>query len=61
MYKEDSAQNNLQGLIRYQTQPNQIIHIKYISRKQIWHEITYKGWYVIKTNQTKSYIFNIYI
>ena len=27
MYKEDLALNNLQGLIYYKTQPNQILYI----------------------------------
>ena len=29
--------------------------------KRIWYQITNNSWYVIKPNQTKSYIFNIYI
>ena len=61
MYKEDSALNNLQWLICHKTQPNQIIYIQYIRIKKIRHKITYNGWYAIKPNQTKSYIFNIYV
>ena len=26
-----------------------------------WYQITYNGRYAIKSNQTKSYIFNIYV
>ena len=37
MYKEDLALNNLQWLICHKTQPNQIIYIKYICIKRIWH------------------------
>ena len=33
----------------------------YVCIKMIWHYITYNGWYAIKPNQTKSYIFNIYV
>ena len=62
IYIEDSALNNLQGLICHKTKPNQIIYIYiYICIKMIWHQITYKGWYTIKPNQTKSYIFDIYV
>ena len=35
--KEDLALNNLQWFIRHKTQPNQIIYIKYICRKSVWH------------------------
>ena len=28
---------------------------------QIWHLITYNGWYAIKPNQTKSYMLDIYV
>ena len=37
MYKEDLALNNLQWLICYETQPNQILYIQYICIKRIWH------------------------
>ena len=30
MYKEDSALNNQQWLIYYETQPNQILYIQYV-------------------------------
>ena len=61
MYKEDLAVNNLQWLICHKTKPNQAIYIQYICIKRIWQWITYNGWYAIKPNQTKPYIFNIYV
>ena len=52
MQKQDLQLNNLQWLICHKTKPNQIICIKYICIKRIWHLITYKGWYAIKPNST---------
>ena len=37
----------------------QILYVQYMNR--IWHSITNDIWYVIKHNQTKLYIFDIYI
>ena len=59
--KEDLAWNNLQWLTCHKIQPNQILYIEYICIKRIWHEITFNGWRAIKSNQTKSYILNIYV
>ena len=63
MYKEDLTLNNLPWLIchKNQTKPNQILYIQYICIKRIWPLITHNGWYALKLNQTKFYIFNIYV
>ena len=37
MYKEDLALNNLQCLICHKSQPDQILSIKYMRIKRIWH------------------------
>ena len=60
-YYEDLASNNPQWLMCHKTKPNKIIYIWYVCIKRICHWITYNGWYAIKPNQTKSYIFNIHV
>ena len=37
------------------------LRIYYICIKRIWHQIIYDDWYTIKSNQTKSYMFDIYL
>ena len=48
MYKEDLALNNLQWLIGYQTQPNQIIYI--------WYTVYHKSEYTLTFLQIFKYI-----
>ena len=38
----------------------EIICLIFMYKKDL-HQVTYNGWYVIKSNRTKSYIFNIYV
>ena len=61
VHKEDLALDNLQRIIWHEALPSQIIYILYVGIKRIWDEITCKGWYAIKLNLTKSYVYLIYM
>ena len=63
MYKEDLELNNLQWLIchKTQTKPN-YIYLIYIHKEDLaLNNYQWLMCHKIKHNQTKSYVFNIYV
>ena len=56
MYKENLSLNNLQWLMCPKTQPNQVIYMYKVN----FASKANNGWYGVKPNQTKSYVFNMY-
>ena len=62
MYKGDLALNNLKWLICHKTQPNQILYIYIFNMYKEDLALNKLQWLIChKLNQTKSYIFNIYV
>ena len=62
VYKEDLALNNLQWLICHKNSAKQNhIYLIYVYKEDLALKKTCSGWYAIKPNQTRSYLFDIYV